>query len=94
MMWCNDSIIFLEISAVVDNPADSSWEELEYYWAKWRDASGKQIKGQFADYVSKLNDAAEANGNTNNIMHDTSQGLGTLGDSLWVENGNRIVQLS
>jgi hypothetical protein len=50
------------ISAVIDNAASHSWEELEYYWKEWRDASGRKMRGQFSDYIQLSNVAAVANG--------------------------------
>lgn len=52
------------ISDVVDNPASHEWAELEYFWQKWRDASGKQMRSQFSRYVDLSNEAALANGKT------------------------------
>ena len=52
------------ISLIIDNPASHSWDELVYYWQKWRDASGKVIRGQYSQYVQISNEAAAANGRT------------------------------
>lgn len=49
------------ISEVMDNPADHTWEELEYFWKNWRDASGKQMKTKFLRYIDLSNEAAKAN---------------------------------
>ena len=46
-----------EILAKSRNP-----EELKYYWEQWREASGKQIRSKYQEYVGIYNEAAELNG--------------------------------
>ena len=64
------------ISEIIDNPANHDWEELEYYWVKWRDASGKKIRSDFTTYVNLSNIAANSNGtcafssNKDNLYHE------------------------
>ena len=43
------------ISEVIDNPADYEWDELVYYWKKWRDVSGKKIRVEFGKYIELSN---------------------------------------
>merc|ERR1719443_2592421 len=37
-------------------------EELQYYWEQWREASGKEMKEMYKQYVNLYNEAAKLNG--------------------------------
>jgi hypothetical protein len=39
-----------------------SWEDLEWAWKGWRDASGKKMRGLYEELVALQNEAAKLNG--------------------------------
>jgi peptidyl-dipeptidase A len=49
-----------EMAAVLSESED--YEELEYTWKAWRDASGKKMRSDYKTYVDLVNEAAKLNG--------------------------------
>lgn len=39
-----------------------NFDELKYYWAKWRDASGKLMRTDYEKYVDLMNEIGKENG--------------------------------
>lgn len=44
---------------------NQDYSQLLYYWENWREKSGRQMIGDFKEYVILMNEAAEANGKSN-----------------------------
>jgi len=49
-----------ELTEILSNSRNP--KELQYYWEQWREASGKQMKDMYNEYVNLYNEAAELNG--------------------------------
>ena len=50
-----------DIEAILADTPNHSWEELEYLWKEWRDASGKLMRDDYIEYIDLNNQAAVAN---------------------------------
>ncbi len=53
---------------ILSQPDKHSWEELEYVWEKWRDATGRKMRNQFSEYIDIYNEAAAANSKSKDMM--------------------------
>lgn len=54
------------VEEILADTENRSWEELEYVWEAWRNATGRKFRGKIGRYVELSNKAAEANGLADN----------------------------
>ena len=62
-MELSERIILNVLSDLTDVMAGSTnWDELEWAWEGWRDATGRQMPDMYEEFVGYQNQAAVMNG--------------------------------
>lgn len=49
------------LTTIISNPTNYSYEELEYVWVGWRNATGRMIRETYEKYIDIFNEAGVAN---------------------------------